>query len=96
MALKVDFKPQNQSKVIFFSNKGEAFVFWLSLAALIFLAILLGFRYFAYSRLEFDAIEASQSELLIRVQYLEEQNKAFEYKIERLNSELNKFRSEVD
>ncbi len=96
MNIKINLRPEDQSRVLLFSNKGEAIVFWLSISALIFLAVLLGFRYFAYSRLDFEAIESSQSEIFKRIQYLEEQNKMYENNLEKINFELKNYQNEVE
>jgi len=60
---KIDLKPADTSRVTLFANKAEAIVFWLSLAGLIFLAIVSVFRY--YNNKTY-ALQASDKHLLLQ------------------------------
>lgn len=71
--MKFDFNPQSDEKVKLFAHWGEAIVFWLSLSALVFLAIVTTFRYFYLrnARIEFSKLDTAQKQILEKVEQLE-------------------------
>lgn len=83
---KFDLKVQDPAKITLFANKAEAIVFWLSVAGLIFLAIVSLFRYLSNRRAELD--ESIRKELLMRIERLEDQN-------ERLNSRMDSLQTQL-
>jgi len=83
---KFDLKPKDQGKITLFANKGEAIVFWLSIAGLIFLAIVSGFRYLTNKQ---SALEKSfRQELITRIEALENQSRAVQSQNDSLRKEL--------
>ncbi len=83
---KFDLKPKDQGKINLFANKGEAIVFWLSIAGLIFLAIVSGFRYLTNKQ---SALEKSfRQELITRIEALENQSRVVQSQNDSLRKEL--------
>lgn len=83
MSTKFDFKPKDSSKIALFANKAEAIVFWLSIAGLIFLAIISTFRYLNNRAMELD--KAFREDLLIRLEAVEAQNDSLSMELQNLN-----------
>lgn len=83
----VDIKPQDPSKLVLFANKGEAAVFWLSLAGLIFLTMLTVFRYFNYQRADRNllAFETRQNQIFTQLEQIERQELTFAVQIDTLS-----------
>jgi len=79
---KIDIKPASSEKITLFANKAEAVVFWLSLAGLIFLAIISFSRYRGESR----SVENKQfvRETQARLSRLEADNQALQVKLDSL------------
>ncbi len=89
---KVSFTPADRSKITLFANKGEAIVFWISVAGLIFLAIIVTFRYFTVSSMR-DARSAlleRQIQLQMQVEELQKQNDIFRNKLQELQMQLQR------
>lgn len=84
---KFDFKPRSSEKISLFANKAEAIVFWLSIAGLIFLAIVSTFRYLNNRTMQLD--KAFQEDLLIRLEAVETQTDSLRKELQNLNSLLN-------
>ena len=76
--MKVDLKPENKSKIKLFANSGEAIVFWLSLAGLLFLALVSLFRFFYLKEVvnEYNSIARNVNPIIIQIEKLKEENKA--------------------
>ena len=93
---KVDFKPKDRRKVTLFANKGEAIVFWLSFSGLIFLIILFIFRFFSERRsdLDYQNIQTTQKEILLKIKKIEQQNEIYKQQIDSLRSEINRMEGE--
>jgi len=86
LSTKFDFKPKESSKITLFANKAEAIVFWLSVAGLIFLAIISTFRYLNNRTIEFD--EAFREDLLMRLEAVEAQNDSLRKELQNLSALL--------
>ena len=99
MALpKIDFKPENTGKITLFANKGEAIVFWISVAALIFLAMLYIFRYFSGSRetANIEEIDARQTRLELQIDSLKAENDRWEKQIEDLKNRIEELQNQTE
>lgn len=95
--MKFDLKPQDDRKVALFANSGEAIVFWLSLAGLIFLAIITIYRSLALNRAPGSGIPAAaQNELLQRFQQLEAQTRLYRQETDSLRRVFEALRKKLD
>jgi len=83
MYSKINFKPVDKTPINLFANKGEAIVFWLSLAGLLFLGIISLFRY-----LNADLIRENYREKEIAVEQ-------FQTEIESLKTQQQKYQNQV-
>ncbi len=94
MAPKFDFKPKDQTKITLFANKGEAIVFWVSVAALLFLAMLFVFRYFTGQQTEaiYQQFRDSRQEMMMKIEELEEENDIIQQKVDSLEAVLKNYR----
>ncbi|GAB4376149.1 MAG: hypothetical protein Kow0042_22130 [Calditrichia bacterium] len=92
MIPKFDLKPRNDSKIVLFANKGEAVVFWISVAAVLFLAVLYIFRYFTFKDMpaRLATMKSEQQQLILEIDYLKEQNQKLQKQLDSLAAELRK------
>ena len=75
--MRIDFKPGNDGRTVkLFSNSAEAIVFWLSLAGLLFLTIIIIFKAVERNRVQavFKEVMSQQELLQNRIEDLENQN----------------------
>lgn len=81
-----------------FADRGEAIVFWISVAGLIFLAIIVLFRYFSARRLDVAhrSLQTTQTELRVRIDDLEEKNERLEISLENLRVLLQQSQLRID
>ena len=93
---KIDFKPRDPARVTLFANAGEAIVFWLSLAGLIFLGFVSVLRYLGRENVDSERIEAIQTELSAKIDILATQNRDYANRIEVLRKESKHSQRLVD
>jgi len=84
---RANLKARDESKITLFANKGEAIVFWLSVAGLIFLAIISVFRY--YSNKSLYMSESEKQTLLSKVDNLERTNQLYLSQLDSLKTVLH-------
>ena len=74
--MKYDLKPQDQRKVKLFAHRGEAIVFWISLGALIFLAIISLFRYFYLDKIadQYNKLVGEAHPIILQLKDIKAQN----------------------
>jgi len=94
---KVELKPEDDSKVTLFADKGEAIVFWLCLTGLAFLTILSVVKYSSAKdqNIKYQKVEATQVELTAKIDSLNNQNKVYVSQIEILNEKLGQNQLQV-
>jgi hypothetical protein len=86
--LKIDWKPTSDAKVKLFANYGEAIVFWLSLAGLLFLAILVIFRYsyLRSAKIEFHDVTTNYAQTVQKVEELSAELGAYQRAVDSLEA----------
>lgn len=74
--MKYDLKPEDQRKVKLFAHRGEAVVFWISLAALIFLILISLFRYFYLDKIvkEYNKLAGQTHPVMLKLNEVKTQN----------------------
>jgi hypothetical protein len=95
---RIDFKPEDQTPITLFSNWGEAVVFWLSITGLIFLVILSVIRYFSVRQIDLDYrdLEKTQDTLVLKIEEVEQENRAYLQKIDSIDFILQYSQNEID
>jgi hypothetical protein len=95
---RIDFKPEDQTPITLFSNWGEAIVFWLSIIGLIFLVILSVIRYFSVRQIDLDYrdLEKTQDTLVLKIEEVEQENRAYLQKIDSIDFILQYSQNEID
>ena len=95
--MKIIFRPQDDRKISLFANWGEAVVFWLCLGGLIFFGLITIVRSIDRSKTRdtFQEFRAEQQQVLQRIEFLENQNKAFNKQNDSLKMENVELQSEV-
>lgn len=88
--MKYDLKPQDQRKVKLFAHRGEAIVFWLSLGALIFLAIISLFRYFYLDKIsdQYNKLVGEAHPIIFQLKEIKAQNESLQDEQASLNDSL--------
>ncbi len=83
--MKYDLKARDQRKVKLFAHRGEAVVFWISLGALIFLAIISLFRYFYLDKIvvEYNRLAGEAHPIVLQLREIKAQNDSL--KTEQVN-----------
>jgi len=95
--MKIDFKPQDDRKISLFANWGEAVVFWLCLGGLIFFGLITIVRSIDRSKTRdmFQEFRTEQQQILQRMEFLENQSRAFNKQNDSLRMEKLELQSEV-
>jgi len=88
--LKIDFKPEDSSKLKLFANRGEAVVFWLCIGGLCILTLFTVLRYYSINRLKklSSFIEGQPAQMLSKIDDIEKQNIMIKAEYDNLETEL--------
>lgn len=96
--MRFDFKPSSSSKVKLFANSGEAIVFWLCVAALIFLAIITFYRSYYLKMIvdEYHSLGENINPILIQMQILESEKDSLSQQQDHLKTKVRVLQSTAD
>jgi len=96
--LKIDFTPEDQSKLKLFANKGEAAVFWICICGLVILVFFTVFRYYSLSKLRnaYGGIEITPKQTLVRIDNLEKQGDLIKMQYDSLSMNLDDQKTMID
>ncbi len=89
---RLNFEPEDSSKITLFANRAEAIVFWLCISGLVFLGIIVLFRYLTAKNITGDhkSLQAVQQELRMEVDSLRSQNQMLAQQMEDMQVRLQR------
>jgi hypothetical protein len=92
----LDLKPRDNSKIALFANKGEAIVFWVSVAGLVFLGMIVLSRHFMAKRIidKYDTYVSGLEDLSQEVDSLKTQNALYMNQIDSLKKLIQQVQRE--